>query len=93
MVSAGCEWYIRILLGKGGVEPRSIRGRRGLLMERAPGHPFFSPTLGIDKAAVVRQGIAEGRRVAFAGDGFPDIDPARLVPAELRFVAATSPAS
>ena len=91
VMSAGCEWYIRILLGKAGVDlpvfsnPGRFEEGRGLLMELPRGSPFFSPTLGIDKAAVVRHGIAEGRRVAFAGDGFPDLDPARLVPASLRF--------
>ena len=91
VVSAGCEWYIRILLGKAGVDlpvfsnPGRFEEGRGLLMELPRDHAFFSPTLGIDKAAVVRHGLAEGRRVAFAGDGFPDLEPARLVPASLRF--------
>jgi 2-hydroxy-3-keto-5-methylthiopentenyl-1-phosphate phosphatase len=54
-------------------------------MELPTTSPFFSPTVGIDKAAVVRAGIAQGRRVAFAGDGYPDADAARLVSAEFRF--------
>jgi 2-hydroxy-3-keto-5-methylthiopentenyl-1-phosphate phosphatase len=54
-------------------------------MELPPRGPYFSPNLGIDKAALVREGLAEGKRIAFAGDGFPDVDAARLVPAELRF--------
>jgi 2,3-diketo-5-methylthio-1-phosphopentane phosphatase len=91
VTSAGCDWYIRILLDEAGVRPpvwsnpgRLVEGR-GLLMELPPVGPYFSPSLGIDKAAVVREGLARGRLVAFAGDGFPDIDAARLVPAELRF--------
>lgn len=91
VTSAGCDWYIRILLDKAGValpvwsNPGRFEECRGLLMELPGGTPYFSPSLGVDKAAVVREGIASGRRVAFAGDGYPDADAARLVPAELRF--------
>jgi 2,3-diketo-5-methylthio-1-phosphopentane phosphatase len=91
VVSAGCEWYIGILLGKAGVDlpvfanPGRFEQERGLIMDLPRGHAYYSHSLGIDKAEVVRHGIAEGRRVAFAGDGFPDIDPARLVPASHRF--------
>ncbi len=65
--------------------PGRFEEGRGLLMELPRGNPYFSPSLGVDKAAVVREGIASCRRVAFAGDGYPDADAARLVPAELRF--------
>ena len=76
------------------LEPRSIRGRVGACSWSCPSaSPFFSPTLGIDKAAVVRQGIAEGRRVAFAGDGFPDLDAAGWFPPSSASHAATSPTS
>ncbi len=91
VTSAGCDWYIRILLDEAGVSlpvwsnPGRFEEGRGLLMELPRGSRYFSPSLGIDKAAVVREGIARGRRVAFAGDGFPDADAARLVAAELRF--------
>ncbi len=94
VTSAGCDWYIRILLEKLGVNlevwsnPGRFEAGRGLLMEQPRESPYFSPTLGIDKTAIVRQAIARGRRVAFAGDGPPDIDPARLVPADLRFARA-----
>jgi 2,3-diketo-5-methylthio-1-phosphopentane phosphatase len=91
VTSAGCDWYIRILLERAGIElpvwsnpGRFVEGR-GLLMELRPKGPYFSSNLGIDKAAVVRDGLAAGRRVAFAGDGFPDLEAARLVSAELRF--------
>ena len=47
--------------------------------------PFYSSTLGIDKAAVVRSLQALGKTVAYAGDGFPDAEPARLVPDHLCF--------
>jgi 2,3-diketo-5-methylthio-1-phosphopentane phosphatase len=91
VTSAGCDWYIRILLGKADVHlrvwsnPGRFEAGRGLLMELPTGSPFFSPSLGIDKAAVVQKGIDQGRKVAFAGDGFPDLEAARLVPANLRF--------
>jgi 2,3-diketo-5-methylthio-1-phosphopentane phosphatase len=91
VTSAGCEWYIHILLGEAGVNlpvwsnPGTFEPGRGLLMDLPTSSPFFSPSLGIDKAAVVRHGLARRRRVAFAGDGFPDVDAALLVAAELRF--------
>jgi 2,3-diketo-5-methylthio-1-phosphopentane phosphatase len=91
VASAGCAWYIRMLLERAGVEipvwsnPGHFEEGRGLLMELPPRGPYFSPNLGIDKAALVREGLTEGKRVAFAGDGLPDVDAARLVPAELRF--------
>src|SRR3954453_23024790 len=91
VTSAGCAWYIEILLDEAGVDlpvwsnPGRFEDGRGLLMELPPEGPFFSRNLGVDKAAVVRQAIAAGRRVAFAGDGFPDIDAARLVSDDLRF--------
>ena len=44
-----------------------------------------SQMLGVDKKEIVRRFVADGRLVAFAGDGFPDADPARLVPGDLRF--------
>jgi 2-hydroxy-3-keto-5-methylthiopentenyl-1-phosphate phosphatase len=59
-----------------------------LRMELPAGSPYFSPTHGVDKAAVVRAAAAAGRRVAFAGDGFSDAPAARLVPPGLRFARA-----
>ena len=94
VTSAGCDWYIQILLAKAGVtlpvwsNPGRFEEGRGLLMELPKSSPFFSPSLGVDKAGIVRNATNSGRRVAFAGDGFPDIDAARLVPAELRFARA-----
>lgn len=94
VTSAGCEWYIRRLLAAAGVElevhsnPGRFEPGRGLLMEMPLNSPFLSPTLGIDKARVVRKHLDAGYRVAFAGDGFPDEEAARLVPGELRFARA-----
>jgi 2-hydroxy-3-keto-5-methylthiopentenyl-1-phosphate phosphatase len=39
----------------------------------------------VDKARIVCWHLDQGRTVAFAGDGFPDSESARLVPADLRF--------
>jgi len=91
VTSAGCEWYIRRLLAAAGVsvEVHANPGRfvagRGLQMEMPADSPFLSRNLGIDKTAVVLRHLADGATVAFAGDGFPDAEPARLVPGELRF--------
>jgi 2-hydroxy-3-keto-5-methylthiopentenyl-1-phosphate phosphatase len=91
VTSAGCDWYIRRLLAAAdvNVEVHANPGRfepgRGLLMEMPTDSPYLSPTLGVDKARVVRRHLDEGRTVAFAGDGFPDAEPALLVPGTLRF--------
>lgn len=91
VTSAGCAWYIDKLLKEAGVDVpvysnpgRFVEGK-GLLMEPPPPGPYFSRELGVDKAGVVREGLRQGKRVAFAGDGFPDQEAAELVPAELRF--------
>jgi 2-hydroxy-3-keto-5-methylthiopentenyl-1-phosphate phosphatase len=91
ITSAGCDWYIRRLLAAAGVEveinanPGRFETGKGLVMEMPTGSAYWSPTLGVDKACVVRRGLAEGQTVAFAGDGFPDTEAARLVRADLRF--------
>jgi 2,3-diketo-5-methylthio-1-phosphopentane phosphatase len=91
VTSAGCDWYIRRLLAAADVElevhanPGRFVPGQGLLMEMPVGSPFFSPALGVDKAGIVRHHLRQGRRVAFAGDGFPDAEPARLVPGCLRY--------
>ncbi len=91
VTSAGCDWYIRRLLAQAGgeLEVHANPGRfvpgLGLQMEMPVGSPFLSPTLGVDKARVVRCHLEQGRTVAIAGDGFPDEEAALLVPAGLRF--------
>jgi 2,3-diketo-5-methylthio-1-phosphopentane phosphatase len=90
VASAGCAWYIRRVLQRCGValevhaNPGRFEAGRGLLMELPSDSPFFSPTHGIDKPAVVRAALAAGR-TAFAGDGLPDLKAARLVEPDLRF--------
>jgi 2-hydroxy-3-keto-5-methylthiopentenyl-1-phosphate phosphatase len=91
VTSAGCDWYIRRLLDEAGVSltvfanPGRFEAGRGLVMELPVDSPYLSHNLGVDKTAVVRAHLALGATVAFAGDGFPDVDPARLVDADLRF--------
>lgn len=91
IASAGSAWYIERLLNQAGVRleihanPGSFAPATGLEMRLPTDSDFFSPELGIDKAEVVRAGLRQGAVVAFAGDGYPDADAARLVPAELRF--------
>jgi len=91
VTSAGCDWYIRRLLAAAGVEvevhanPGRFESGRGLLMDMPTGSPDLSPTLGIDKARVVRRYLDGGRTVAFAGDGFPDAEAAALVDGDQRF--------
>ena len=92
VTSAGCDWYYPAGYSvRPGVEvevhsnPGRFVAGRGLLMEMPTESPYLSQTLGVDKARVVRRHLDEGRTVAFAGDGFPDAEAARLVPGELRF--------
>lgn len=91
VASAGCAWYIHRLLDAAGVKivvhsnPGRFEPGKGILMEMPRGSAFISPTHGIDKAGVVRHFLAAGRTVAFAGDGYPDAESARLVLGELRF--------
>jgi 2-hydroxy-3-keto-5-methylthiopentenyl-1-phosphate phosphatase len=65
--------------------PGRFEAGRGLCMEMPIGSPYLSEFLGVDKTAVVRQIAHSGGKVAFAGDGFPDADAARLVPGCRRF--------
>jgi 2-hydroxy-3-keto-5-methylthiopentenyl-1-phosphate phosphatase len=52
---------------------------------RAAGWDVVVTSAGVDKTKIVQTLLNEGRCVAFAGDGFPDVEPARLVPDDLRF--------
>jgi len=91
VASAGCQWYIDKLLAVAGVElevhanPGRFEPGQGLLMELPTDSPFFCRAYGIHKAGIVQHFLRSGATVAFAGDGFPDVDAARAVPAGLRF--------
>jgi len=91
IASAGCSFYIEQILLQAGVtavihaNPGTFIPGQGLFMKLPHQSPFFTAETGIDKAAVVRQYLAQGFDVAFAGDGRPDLAPALLVPPERRF--------
>jgi 2,3-diketo-5-methylthio-1-phosphopentane phosphatase len=91
VVSAGCDYYIGRHLEEAGVgltvhtNPSTFDPARGLRMELPVGSPFLSVTHGIDKQAVVRDALARYERVAFAGNGPPDLGAALLVAPEMRF--------
>ncbi len=91
IASAGCDWYIRYLLNKVEVpvlvhaNPGVFDPERGLQMSLPEHSPFFSPTTGVDKLEVVRDALNRSDRVAFAGDGRPDLKAALMVPPQLRF--------
>ncbi len=92
VVSAGSTWYIDRILARAGIQglevhanPGHIEPGCGLVLELPGGSPFFSPDVGIDKSAVLRDARARFRRVAFAGDGPPDLPPALLTAPEDRF--------
>jgi 2,3-diketo-5-methylthio-1-phosphopentane phosphatase len=91
VASAGCDWYIKRLLAAQGLSltvhanPGEFFPDQGLLMRLPPPSPFFSPELGVNKVAVVREALKHSERVAFAGDGRPDLAPALLVPPRYRF--------
>lgn len=94
VTSAGCSWYIDYLLAQAGVtlevyaNPGVFVPGQGLRMDLPSSDRFRSPTVGVDKAGVVRHWLGQGHRVAFAGDGFPDADAAKLVDATMRFAKA-----
>lgn len=91
IVSAGSSWYIERIFRAAGVSatihsnPGQIEEGRGLVLRLPKESPFFSPQVGIDKAGVVRDALKRYKKVAFAGDGPPDVEPALLVAPSLRF--------
>lgn len=92
VVSAGSSWYVERVLGRAGLaasiysNPGHIEDGRGLVLEKLDSSsPFHSASVGVDKSAVVRHALDIANTVAFAGDGPPDLQPALLVPPNLRF--------
>lgn len=91
VASAGCEWYVRHILDGLGLDfevhanPGEYPENGPLLMRAPVDSPFYSPEDGVDKAGIVRHHLARGARVAYAGDGFPDVPASLLVPGGLRF--------
>lgn len=91
VVSAGCEWYIRHILAKAGIQvvvhanPGEYAENGGIEMQIPSGSPYLSSFAGIDKAAIVREALENYRDVAFAGNSAPDLEAARLVNDNRRF--------
>jgi 2-hydroxy-3-keto-5-methylthiopentenyl-1-phosphate phosphatase len=91
IASAGCDWYIRFLLNKASVSvslyanPGVFDPERGLQMFLPERSLFFSPMTGVNKVEIVQDALNRSDRVAFAGDGRPDLEPALLVKPEMRF--------
>lgn len=96
VASAGCAWYIRrILDGLGLSDELEVHANPGapapdgsLRMDMPEGSPFLCAETGVDKAGVVRHHQRAGAVVAFAGDGFADLDAALAVAPPLRFARA-----
>lgn len=91
VASAGCDWYIRRLLGHAGIQlevhanPGTFAPATGLKLALPVASPYFRRETGIDKSAIVRAALDRDPRTAFAGDGRPDLAPARLVAPAHRF--------
>ena len=87
IASAGCDYYINLLIGSE-IEkfkinlitnPSTFSQSSGLIMEKpAKDSPFYDENIGISKKEVVKTLQERGERVIFAGDGPPDIEPARI---------------
>jgi 2,3-diketo-5-methylthio-1-phosphopentane phosphatase len=91
IVSNGCEWYIRAVLGILGVNARVIASpgefepARGLRMSPPTGSPYYNPAYGIEKLRVFEEARRNFETVAFAGNGPPDLACALAARPELRF--------
>jgi 2-hydroxy-3-keto-5-methylthiopentenyl-1-phosphate phosphatase len=57
-------------------------------MRRPASSPFCCEENGIDKRAVVTHLLEAGKRVAYCGDGYTDLPPAKLVEPQRRFARA-----
>lgn len=84
VASAGCSWYIERLLGKAGLSleihanPGTFAPESGLLLSRSVSSPWYDPQIGISKTAIMRHAQQTDPQAVFAGDGRPDVEPARL---------------
>jgi 2-hydroxy-3-keto-5-methylthiopentenyl-1-phosphate phosphatase len=91
IASGGCDWYIRKHLKAHGVEipvyanPGEFVPGQGIQMRLPDPSPFFSAEIGVNKLAIVRDALKKTSRVAFAGDGRPDLAPALQVSGKRRF--------
>ncbi len=85
IVSAGCDYYIKVILGKLLNDLTLITNsatyskETGLLMQPQPKEsPYYHKNIGVNKKAVVQELKNEGYYVVFAGDGGPDLEPAKI---------------
>lgn len=91
VASVGCGCYIERILKEHGLyltvfaNPGYFSPENGVLMALPTASPYFSPAIGIDKGAIVRDFLARGADVAYAGDGRLDLEPLLLLPAGRRF--------
>ena len=91
VASAGCDWYIRRLLAKAGVQlevhanPGIFTPETGLVLSLPVHSPYFKRETGIDKSAIVQNALASDPGAVFAGDGRPDLAPSSLVAPANRF--------
>lgn len=86
ITSAGCDYYINILIGNL-IEEYALKlitnhgeysPQTGLSMTPPPASsPYYDKSVGISKAAIVRGLKREGYEVVYAGDGPPDLPPAK----------------
>lgn len=85
--SAGCDYYINVLIGdiirNNGIMLVTNHGvysrEQGLnMLPPSLDSWYYDKSVGISKAAIVKKLKEQGYKVIFAGDGPPDIAPARL---------------
>ncbi len=83
IVSAGCDYYIKITLGEMLkkitliTNSGSYSQETGLVLSPQPiDSPYYDKNVGVNKRAVVEELKEKGYSVIFAGDGYPDVEPA-----------------
>jgi 2-hydroxy-3-keto-5-methylthiopentenyl-1-phosphate phosphatase len=79
IVSDGLEWYIEYILGQHGIRglpiyANQIRFENGDFQFEFPWFHEESPMRGVSKPHIVHSYQAEGKRVAYIGDGHSDVD-------------------
>lgn len=83
VVSAGSSWYIERIFAKLGIDTAVVHSNAGEIVQGKGLQ--IDTTKDVDKPAVVRDALARYGKVAFAGDGPPDVAAALLVDPALRF--------
>lgn len=86
IVSAGAEWYIKLILQELGVyddvslisNPSTYSQKDGLVMRPfGEDHPYYSKNLGVSKEKIVEKYKNEGYFCIYIGDGRPDFEAAK----------------